>query len=260
VGRPEALATGSPRRPSRAVAGVVVITLVGLVIGLRAWEPERAPSVAPGSVSDVAAPPAGRLAYVAAHDDGQRLWVVDLASGAVRPGPEVEDVLDLVDLSEAHARWLGVETSTAGGSVRAIAFRGLDREVEATTLARGERIAWGPGGASLVVAADVPTAGRCRHIRIDLVTVRTGGIQRGRDADVCGPLLSLGRSAAATYFTAETEDGIGTFFSGTIGVRSGSWPGPLTERSPRSLERSRARSDCMSCGPGRGRAPGSRPS
>ena len=210
-----------PRGPRSVVGLVVALALVGGVLVVRSWVPGEPDAPVAPPVDQVSEPLGGRLVYVAEGDRPaeRRLWVVNLATGTKRRGPVVGDVLDLVDLSEVHPGWLGVEVAGADGSVLALALRGLDAASVTTPLARGELVAWGPGGQSLAVATRSRTRQGCRGVRIDLVSVRTGSIERGRAATgVCGPLLTLGRSAVASYFTAETSGGVDTFFSGSVGV------------------------------------------
>jgi hypothetical protein len=223
-----ALAAPGPtaeRRVAPAASVAALAVLAALVLVPRLWPGASGGTRVPpephlGAVDRPAEALDGRLAYVAEDATGERrLWVLDLSAGTARRGPAVGDVVDLVDLSEAHDGWLGVEVTGPGGSHRALALPALDPDTEPLPIARGDRLAWGPGGRTLAAATEARTGDGCRDVAIDLVTVSTGAVQRGRPRpEVCGPLLSLGRSAVATYFSSRTADGVDTFFSGTVGI------------------------------------------
>ena len=62
-------------------------------------------------------------------------------------------------------------------------------------------------------------AAGCAPVRISLVTVLTEKIEWALDdPGFCGPVLSLSRSAAATYFTAASGDRLSVYLTGSVGV------------------------------------------
>ncbi len=56
-------------------------------------------------------------------------------------------------------------------------------------------------------------------MRISLVTVLTEKVEWALDdPGFCGPVLSLSRSEAATYFTAASGDRLSVYLTGSVGV------------------------------------------
>jgi hypothetical protein len=164
---------------------------------------------------------AGSLVYLAGSDAGDpRLIVVDVTADAVRPGPTVPpNVLELVDVSDAGPGWVGLERATSDGGVRVSVVRGTTSAADRRELGRGDLAAWGPQGRSLVIATNRPGPAPCALVHLTLVRVLTQEVAWTiDDPGVCGPVLSLSRSAAATYFTARSGDRFGVYLTGEVGV------------------------------------------
>ena len=208
------------RRPgvrgrSVVIAVAVAIATVGS-IQLFAAAPETARTPAREDVVR-----SGAIVY--ATDDGRggsTLWMVDLLVGMARPGPSIPaGTSELVDLSAAAPGWIGLERRTRDRTVAAV-VRGTFADADIDRLASGDLIAWGPGGRSLVFARNgrIERAG-CAPVRISLVTVLTEKVEWALDdPGFCGPVLSLSRSEAATYFSAASGDRLSVYLTGSVGV------------------------------------------
>lgn len=163
----------------------------------------------------------GALVYLARDHGHARLWVVDLLAGVVRPGPLVaRRTRELVDVSGASSGWVGLERRADRRKVAVSVLRGVDPDADVVGLGHGDLVAWGPGGSSLVFARNgrIAPAG-CASVRISLVTVVTEEVEWALDdPGFCGPVLSLSRSAAATYFTAASGDRLSVYLTGTVGI------------------------------------------
>ena len=162
-------------------------------------------------------------AIVYAVDDGRggsTLWTVDLLAGMGRPGPSIPTgTSELVDLSAAAPGWVGVERRMRDRTVADV-VRGTFADADVDRLGSGDLIAWGPGGRSLVFARNgrIERTG-CAPVRIRLVTVLTEKVEWALDdPGFCGPVLSLSRSEAATYFSAASGDRLSVYLTGTVGV------------------------------------------
>jgi hypothetical protein len=201
-----------------AIAIAVVLALVTVIsVDVIAHEPSPAGSEPPRSGS----PGAGTLVYVVRDHARARLWVLDLFAGVAGPGPTVpRGTAELVDVSGAGAGWVGVERRTDRQKVAVSVLRGVAPDAEAVRLGHGDLVAWGPGGASLVFARNGRRApAGCAPVRISLVTVLTEKVEWALDdPGFCGPILSLSRSAAATYFTAASGDRLSVYLTGSVGV------------------------------------------
>lgn len=207
----------APRGRAFAIAGVLALLAVASIEllarglpGPRAHEPAGAEVIAPGG-----------LVYTV--DDGRggsTLWTLNLDGGIGRPGPSVPArTVELVDLSGAAPGWIGLERRTREGRVAAV-VRGFVADADVERLGVGDLVAWGPGGRSLVFARNGrPERDGCAPVRISLVTVLTQKVGWALDdPGFCGPVLSLSRSEAATYFTAASGDRLSVYLTGSIGV------------------------------------------
>jgi hypothetical protein len=210
------------RRPASrgrafAIAGVLALVAVISIELLAGGRPRPTEPMASGP--EVTA--RGGLVYTA--DDGRggsTLWTVDLYGGVGRPGPSVPArTVELVDLSGAAPGWIGLERRTREHTVAAV-VRGFVADAAVERLGSGDLVAWGPGGRSLVFARNgPPEQDGCAPVRISLVTVLTQKVGWALDdPGFCGPVLSLSRSEAATYFTAASGDRLSVYLTGSVGV------------------------------------------
>jgi hypothetical protein len=213
-----------PRRspPPGVSIGVALVVAVAVVVAIELF-PGAVPSRRSSAAShdravSATAVGAGSLVYLTASDD---LWIVDLQAGGAGPGPNVPDgTRELVDLSGAGPGWLGIERAREGRMVSAAVVRGVHEDADVVGLGHGDLVAWGPEGTSLVFARN-GHADRdgCAPVRINLVTVATRQEQWALDdPGFCGPVLSLSRSTAATYFTAASGDRLSVYLTGAVGV------------------------------------------
>ena len=212
-------------RPSRSLPrgmsiGVALVLAVGVVAATQRFSApaagHRAASHDGGASHREVRP--GSLVYLT---DSDGLWVVDLRAGGAGPGPRVPDgTRELVDLSGAAPGWIGIERAREGRLVSAAVVRGVDRNARLEDLGRGDLVAWGPRGTSLVFARNGRVEGDdCAPVRISLVTVATSREEWALDdPGFCGPVLSLSRSTAATYFTSASGDRLSVYLTGAVGV------------------------------------------
>ncbi len=198
------------------VVVVLAIVAVGSIELLVANPPERAPR---GVIQGT--PTAGTLLLVRATEPGRdELWLLDLSTGTATRGPSIHgDIVDLVDVSGAGVGWVGLERRTRTGGTDVLVLRDVERDANVGRLGRGDMVAWGPDGRSVVIARNGPGSDGCSWVRIRLVSVETR--RRGwalNDPGFCGPVVSISRSIAATYFTAPSGDQLGVYLTGTVGV------------------------------------------
>jgi hypothetical protein len=207
------------RRPgvrgrSVVIAVAVAIATVGS-IQLFAAVSETASTPVPEDVVR-----SGAIVYAVDGRGGSTLWMVDLLVGTGRPGPSIPTgTSELVDLSATAPGWIGVERQVRDRTVAAV-VRGTFTDADIDRLGSGDLIAWGPGGRSLVFVRNgrIERAG-CAPVRIRLVTVLTEKVEWALDdPGFCGPVLSLSRSQAATYFSAASGDRLSVYLTGSVGV------------------------------------------
>lgn len=210
-----------PLPPGMSI-GIALVLAVAVVIAIELFPgPAPAPRASASDhdrASSNAQVRAGSLVYLT---DSDRLWVVDLRAGGAGPGPGVPDgTRELVDLSGAGPGWIGIERAGDGRRVGAAVVRGVDSKARRVSLGHGDLVAWGPRGTSLVFASNGHAHGeQCAPVRIVLVTVATSRQEWALDdPGFCGPVLSLSRSSAATYFTSASGDRLSVYLTGAVGV------------------------------------------
>ena len=204
-------------RPAPRATRVVVVVLALVAVAafeLLAGDGEERPQAS----NELAA--GGRLVIVADAGGDASLWVLDLGSGGSRRGPRLPSrVVELVDVSAAEPGALGIEHRLPDGRTAVSVMHAIERDAAFERLGKGHLVAWGPEGRSLVFAANRSGPGECSRVRIRLVFVRTGKVSWALDdPGFCGPVLSISRSSAATYFTAPSGDRFGVYFTGSVGV------------------------------------------
>jgi hypothetical protein len=209
--------------PSRTRGSRAPLGLVALLALLAVLTFGMLPSDEPGSTDrPTGGEPLGRgrLVLAAGAGDHETLWVLDLASGGSERGPRLPSaVVELVDVSSTRPGSIGVERRTHDGRAEVIVFRGLRLGSTRERLGRGDLVAWGPAGRSVVFATNRPRAGGCSRVRIRLVAVLTQRVGWALDdPGICGPVVSISRSAAATYFTAPSGNRTGVYLTGSVGV------------------------------------------
>jgi len=206
-----------------ALAAAVAVTAFALdrFVGEDANPTEASGPTAPPSGAPDAQPASGRLVYLAGGSSrSSPSWVIELGEGRSRPGPRLPaSTFELVDASGAGGGWIGVGSREDDGSITALVLDGSSTDARPRRLAHGDVLAWGPAGTTVVVGRNRSAGQGCPSILVDVVSVRTGSIQSGlAPGAMCGPLLSLGRSAAANYLTGRADDGFGLYVTGTVGV------------------------------------------
>lgn len=218
VGAPEAVPAPSSGRGLRALASIVVLALVvaGLAVGWSRWWPER-PS-APAAVEPAVFSPTGTIVFVG--DAGRlhkerSLWLLDLETRRLRPGPLVPRIDDL-QASAAGPGWLAYSRTEDGGIRSAWILRGSSFDVRPERVADGDLVAWGPEARVVAVARDRAAGdGTCaRRTTLWRVDVATGARERAVPRDRCGRLLSLGATPLSTYYSRASGAKVNVFRSG----------------------------------------------
>jgi len=206
------------RGGSRAALAVVVVLAL---VAFAAFELllDDAPDAAPRPSSHELAA-GGRLVIVAGTGGDDSIWVLDLASGGSQRGPQVPSrVVELVDVSAAELGAIGIERRLPDGRTGVAVLPVVERDGAPERVGRGDLVAWGPEGRSVVFATNRARSGGCPRVRIRLVAIRTGEVGWALDdPGFCGPVVSISRSSAATYFTAPSGDRTGVYLTGSVGV------------------------------------------
>jgi hypothetical protein len=194
-------------------AGPIVTLIAGVVIAALAfgWIRSNTPSVPTAGVAL-----SGTLVYAVDDRRGwSRLWTWDLATGEVRPGPEVREPLELVNADGAEAGLVGVTSRAPDGDLVGSLLRSLSPGSRATPLARGDLVSWGAQGTAVVSVKRGPIDGPCRrHLAIVTKTITPAIEERQFNETSCGDILSAGRDANTTYFTIERDDHVDIRYAG----------------------------------------------
>jgi hypothetical protein len=217
LARPEPREHGRarPTGPASRMAPAVVAALA--IVAVATFElvvPDERDAASSASSSEP--PDRGRLVFVAETGERDVMWLMDLRSGASFRGPPVPPgIVELVDVAGA----LGVERRGSDGRTGVSMLRGLEPEAALERVGRGDLVAWAPDGDSVVFVRNRSGHDGCSRVRIRLVSLPTRRVGWALDdPSFCGPVVSISRSAAATYFTAPSGDRVGVYLTGTVGV------------------------------------------
>ena len=204
-----------PRGRSVAIAVAVAIATVGSIELFAAVSETARPPGREGVVRS------GAIVY--AVDDGEggsTLWTVDLLMGMGRPGPSIRPGRRSSStcpppLRDDRCRTTG---SRSDGRRRRAGHLRRRRHRPARER-RPHRVGTGWREPRL----RPQRTDRTRRVRagqvLRLVTVLTEKVEWALDdPGFCGPILSLSRSQAATYFSAASGDRLSVYLTGTVGV------------------------------------------
>ena len=187
-------ATAHGRR-RRALALVVA----GLVLAATGWV-LRGGEAGPAGGDGISL--SGTLIYSVGDGPGwARLWRWNLETGRVGPGPRIREPTTLVNASGAAPGLMGITSKTAGGHLTGSLLRFLGPSDSPVPLVRGDLVAWGGRGSSVVAVKRGAIEAGCRRIAIVTRTVIPPLSERQFAERVCGDILSVGRDSTSTYFT-----------------------------------------------------------
>lgn len=176
---------------------IVVIAIVLGVVVRRATPPTPPGAPAPGLEGD--------LVFAATEtEDRSRLWIWNLATGAVRRGPSVDDPVALVNAYQAEPQggWVGV-VSRDGDRELAGLLRNFALSDVPSPVLDGDLVAWSPGG-DRVVAATKP-ADPCSVLRVETLTFAIGTPRLRLEQSVCGALTAVGLDGLYPHVGLRTD-------------------------------------------------------
>jgi hypothetical protein len=221
---------GRGGRPFVAFVALAALLTAGVWWFLRAHE-------VPQGVDAGSPPPNGRLVYSTGDPGGNRLWTWDPRSATVAEGPALDDeVVQLVSAQGALAGWLGVTTRDVGGLLQASILRTQTAEARPEHLYTADLVAWGPDGASVVVAGLGNETNGC-YANLKVYRERLDLDLRERTYHsrlFCGGIPTLGQTLATTYFTWERPRGTGVYFLGNGDPHRALWGWSMLSVSPTS--------------------------
>jgi hypothetical protein len=182
---------------------LVTLLVVALVLGVFVMVQRR---TVPRTVGTPATGLVGTLIYATEEGEAWRLWIWDLATASVRPGPAVRSrPLELVWAYVPTDPWLGITALDASGARTAAVLRHLGPADRPVQVASGDLVAWGPSGALVSVVRSVPRGGCRRRLSVEtwFIAARTA---ETRFADVvCGEPVAFGRDQLVPYLTLEHD-------------------------------------------------------
>jgi hypothetical protein len=202
----------SGRGPLLAATMVALLAGVWIIGGRLSGEPTT-PSPVPETIVSVSLEPVvpepppltGRLVYPTADAQGpterpHRLWVLDLATGAISPGPRVPEVEELVAVGPDRS-WILVTTDLGVRGGAAYLVRDLSPDGVPLEVASGARLAVSNGADAVVAARAEPPLGGCARSSHALLWV---ALARGAEREVvrghvCGRVLSVAAAGDQAY-------------------------------------------------------------
>lgn len=134
-----------------------------------------------------------------------RLLAWDLETGAVREGPEVGMLVEMIDGASGVAGSVGLVEEGEAGEMRASYLDGFESLSAEVPVVSGDLVAWGPLGEH-VASVTVDDLGRCEVRDITMPS----GTEVAHDPFACGEADSLAQSSERTFlgFTDAGEERI----------------------------------------------------
>lgn len=178
-----------------AFAVVVVAIVVVAVVVTRSSAPS-------GPVAGVA----GDLLFVTSEGGtSSRIWIWDLATGAIDRGPAVDAPIELVDsyFADPEGGWVGVISQDDEQQVAGLLRNFAETDVP-TPLVRGDLVTWSTGGGR-VAAASKP-GGACSALRVEELRLQTGAPNGLFDGTVCGRLEAIAITGLDVHAGFADED------------------------------------------------------
>lgn len=183
-----------------ATALVVVLAAVAFVT-IEFLTPSKAPSRPPATGFQ------GYLVYAAPDEGEERLWIWDLATGTVQPGPEVHAApTALVSTYAVADSWIGLTTPTGIGTSAASVLRSADATADPVELGEGQFVAWPDGGAFVSLLRLDATAGCREHLQVHTVSLVARISATALDRTVCGHAIGLVRDSLLPYVTIRSGE------------------------------------------------------
>ncbi len=145
----------------------------------------------------------GYLVYAAPDEGQQRLWIWDLATGTVQPGPEIHAAPSaIVSTYAVEDTWIGLTVPTGIGTSAASVLRSADAGTDPVELGEGQFVAWPDGGAFVSILRSDRVAGCREHLQVTTASLVTRVSLRSLNRDVCGHAIGLLRDGTFTYVTS----------------------------------------------------------
>ena len=178
-------------------SGLVGAIAAGAFVFITAHTPGGTTAAPNGPVSGLD----GTLIYAARDGNGWALWTLDLRTGRVAPGPQVERPTSLVDASSVSPGWVGV-TSQGRGQVASI-LHFLTPEGRPIRVAAGHLVTWSSGGQDVTsLRLGDRTHGCFRHVVIANHLVSFGTSDVRYDGPMCGLPITIARNGTFIYVVA----------------------------------------------------------
>jgi hypothetical protein len=180
---------------------LVVVLAAAAFVTIEFLTPSKAPS-RPAPTTGFQ----GYLVYAAPDEGEQRLWIWNLASGTVQPGPEIHSApTALVSTYGVQDAWIGLTTPTGLGTSAASVLRSADPAADPVELGEGQFVAWPDGGAFVSLLRTDP-AGCGEHLQVHNVSLVERISATALDRTVCGRAVGLVRDSLSPYVTILSRD------------------------------------------------------
>ncbi|MEX2274074.1 MAG: hypothetical protein WEA10_00705 [Actinomycetota bacterium] len=157
----------------------------------------------------------GTLVYAAEAGDGtEGIWAVDLATGSIVRGAEIDGISELFRIDDGRSSTsIALTRIAVDGRSQALAIAGYGViGARPDLLVVGDKVAWGPRGLSVSAASTVGDDESCapavRARAYDLARFQEIAVTEPGEA--CGQLLSTGRDEHRTYLSVADGERVRT--------------------------------------------------
>jgi hypothetical protein len=178
--------------------GLVVLIAVAAFVTIQRFRPS-----APAATTGLE----GYLVYPAPEGDQVRLWIWNLSTDTIEPGPLVPTTpSSLVSVYSVEDSWLGLTMPTGSHGEAAEVLRSADPNAQLATLGRGAFVAWQEGGAFVSFARTQHVQGCDERLIVSTMSVADRIGRHTRPFLLCQKVVGLLRDSLSPYAVTVLPD------------------------------------------------------
>jgi len=142
----------------------------------------------------------GFLVYAGGDGDQERLWIWNLATDTIQPGPVLTATpSSIVSLYAVENSWVGLTMPGAAHGAEAQVLRSADPSAQPVTIAHGGSVAWQDGGLFLSSTRSEVAHGCFRRVVVGTLSVSDRIGRHTSPFLLCGKVVGLFRDSLSPY-------------------------------------------------------------
>src|SRR3954447_2114964 len=189
--------------PERSWRGWVATALVIAVAAVAFVTIQRFTPSAPAPTTGLD----GYLVYAGGTGHQVRLWIWNLSTDTIQPGPVVSATpSSIVSLYAVEDSWIGVTIPAAVHGAEAQVLRSANQDAQPVPIAHGGSVAWQDGGAFVSSTRSEMVQGCFRRVTVGTLAVADRIGRHTSPFLVCGKVVGLFRDSLSPYLETTHHD------------------------------------------------------